>query len=90
MAVANTRHIQIRVADGDEVTVPKDVADLLGPEAELEVGSGQVTIRRSGKLTREYLESIAKPALMAEQLGRHATTPLTNAERAALAAFMAE
>lgn len=90
MAVANTRYIQIRVADGDEVTVPKDVADLLGPEAGLEVGSGQVTIRRSGKLTREYLESIAKPAFTAEQLGRHATTPLTDAERAALAAFLTE
>ena len=88
MAATNTRHIQVRVADGDEVTVPKDVADLLGPEAELEVGSGQVTIRRSGKLTREYLESIAKPPLTAEQLGRHATTPLTDAERAALDDFL--
>ena len=53
MAVANTRHIRIRPTEDDEVTVPKDVADLLGPEAELEMGSGQVTIRRSGKLARQ-------------------------------------
>ncbi len=88
MALANTRHIQIRAADGDEVTVPQDVADLLGPEAELEVGSGQVTIRRSGNLTREYLESIAKPALTAEELLGKPTRPLTEAERAALNEFL--
>jgi hypothetical protein len=88
MAVANTRHIRIRTADNDEITVPKDVADLLGPEAELEMGSGQVTIRRSGKLTREALSAIAKPPKTAEELLRHATRPLTDAERAALNEFL--
>ena len=88
MAVANTRHIRIRPADTDEVTVPKDVAQLLGSEAELEVGSGQVTIRLSGKLTREYLSSIAKPAKTAAELMGHATRPLTDAERAGLNDFL--
>jgi len=88
MALANTRHIQIRATEGDEITLPKDVADVLGPEAELKVGSGQVTIRRSGKLTREYLSSIAKPAKTAEELMGHTTRPLTDAERAALNEFL--
>lgn len=88
MAVTNTRHIRIRPAESDEVTVPQDVADVLGPEAELELGSGHVTIRRSGKLTREYLSSIAKPPKTAEELMGHATRPLTDAERAALNEFL--
>ena len=88
MAAANTRHIRIRPTEDDEVTVPKDVADLLGPEAELEMGSGQVTIRRSGKLTRSELSKIAKPVKTAEELLGHATRPLTDSERTALNEFL--
>lgn len=88
MAVTNIRRIRIRPADSDEITVPKDAADLLGSEAELEVMPGQVTIRRSGRLTRADLDAIAKPALTAERLRRHATAPLTDAERAALNEFL--
>lgn len=88
MAVANTRHIRIRSADSDEVAVPKDIADLLGPQAELEVGFGQVTIRRSGKLSRSELSAIAKPARTAEELLGHGTRPLTDTERAALNEFL--
>jgi hypothetical protein len=88
VTVTSTRHIRIRSANSDEITVPKDVADLLGSEAELEIGPGQVTIRRSGKLTRSELSAIAKPVKTAEQLMRHATTPLTDAERAALKEFL--
>jgi hypothetical protein len=72
MAVANTRHIRIRPADNDEVSVPKDVADLLGPEAALEIGFGQVTIRRSGGLSGAELSAIAKPVKTAEELMSHA------------------
>lgn len=88
MAVANTRRIRIRPAGNEEIVVPRDIADLLGPEGELEVGSGQVTIRRNGKLTRAELSAIAKPVKTAEELRRHATTPLTDAERAALNEFL--
>lgn len=88
MAVANTRHIRIRPTQDDEVTVPKDVADLLGPEAELEMGSGQVTIRRSGKLARSELSKIAKPVKTAEELLGQATRPLTDSERTALNEFL--
>ena len=88
MALANPRRIRIRSADGDEVVVPKDVADLLGPEAELEVGSSEVTIRRSGKLTRSELSAIAKPVKTAEELLGEATRPLTDAERTALTEFL--
>ena len=49
MALANTRHIRIRPsADDSELTVPADVVEMFGPDADLElkVEPGQVTIRR--------------------------------------------
>lgn len=88
MALANTRRIRIRSADGDEVAVPQDVAALLGPEAELEVGADEVTIRRTGKVTRSELAAIAKPARTAEELLGGAGRRLTDAERSALNEFL--
>ncbi len=88
MAVTNTRHVRIRPDEADEIAVPRDVANVLGTEAEIQVEPGQVTIRRSGKLTAEYLSSIAKPPKTAEELMRHAKTPLTDAERASLNEFL--
>lgn len=88
MAIAGTRRTRIRSAGADEVSLPKDVADVLGSEAELEVGSGQVTIRRRGKRTPSELSAIAKPTKTAQQLLGHVTRPLTDAERAGLTAFL--
>ncbi len=69
MALANTRHIRIRpAADDTELTVPADIVEMFGPDAELElkVEPGQVTIRRAeavpqsaGKLLEEIQAAFA-------------------------------
>ena len=87
MALANTRHIRIRpAADDSELTVPADVVEMFGPDAELElkVEPGQVTIRRA-----EAPQSAGK-VLEDPSALRHLSRPLTDAERDALAAFLAE
>jgi hypothetical protein len=83
MALANTRHIRIRpAADDSELTVPADVVAMFGPDADLElkVEPDQVTIRRAG---RGHV--LRDPASL-----RHLSRPLTDAEREALTAFLAE
>jgi len=92
MALANTRHIRIRpAADDSELTVPADVVAMFGPDAELElkVEPGQVTIRRAGGLRQSDLKGWGK-ALEDPKSLRHLSRPLTDAEREALDAFLAE
>jgi len=83
MALANPRHIRIRAAaDESELTVPADVVAMFGPDAELELKlePDQVTIRRAGRA----------PVLEDPASLRHLSRPLTDAERQALEAFLAE
>jgi hypothetical protein len=88
MALANTRHIRIRrAADDSELTVPADVVEMFGPDADLElkIEPGQVTIRRAEGLPQRVGEVLEDPSSL-----RHLSRPLTDAERDALAAFLAE
>ena len=88
MALANTRHIRIRpAADDSELTVPADVVEMFGPDADLElkVEPGQVTIRRADAVPQSAGKVLEDPGSL-----RHLSRPLTDAERDALAAFLAE
>jgi hypothetical protein len=88
MAIANTRHIRISpAADDSELTVPADVVEMFGPDAELElkVEPGQVTIRRAVASPQSPRKVLEDPASL-----RHLSRPLTDAERDGLAAFLAE
>ena len=92
MALANTRHIRIRpAADDSELTVPADVVEMFGPDADLElkVEPGQVTICRADAVPQSALKGAGK---VLEDPGslRHLARPLTDAEREALASFLAE
>ena len=88
MAPANTRHIRIRpAADDSELTVPADVVEMFGPDADLElkVEPGHVTIRRVEAAPQSAGHVLADPSSL-----RHLSRPVTDAERDALAAFLAE
>lgn len=83
----NARRIRIRPsADDCELTVPADVVEMFGPDAELElkVEPGQVTISRARALPQSERKSSRDPSCL-----RHLSRPLTDAERDALAAFLA-
>lgn len=86
---ALARHVRVVPAAAEELSVPADVAALLGEDAQLEVGPGHVVTLRPGKLTRAALAASVKPLDDAGRL-RHARTPLTAAERAALDEFLTQ
>lgn len=69
--------------------MPADVAELLGADAQLEVGPGQVVTLRPGKLNSTVLAASVTPLDDATRL-RHTNTPLTGRERAALDEFLAQ
>jgi hypothetical protein len=76
-------------ADDEELRVPADVAEMLGSEARLEVGPGEVVILRPGKLSASALAADVEVLDDPSRL-RHTTSALTPEERAALADFLAE
>jgi hypothetical protein len=82
------RHVHLVAADSGELSVPADVAELLGDDAELEVGPGQIVTLRPARLRASALAAVVEPLDDPARL-RHATTPLTAAERDALGAFLA-
>lgn len=84
---ALARHLRVHPTAADELSVPADVAELLGPDAQMEVGPGQVVTLRPGKLSSAALAASVTPLADAERL-RHAPTPLTDQERAALEEFL--
>lgn len=87
--VRASRQVRVVRADNGELRVPADVAEVLGAEAQLEVGPGQVVTLRPGKLSASTLATEVEPLDDPARL-RHATSPLTPQERAALADFLAQ
>jgi hypothetical protein len=80
------RRVHVTKGSGDGFAVPEDVARVLGDDARMEIGPGRVVTLRPGRITQADLAAVATPLTM-EQL-MPATTPLTDAERAALAEFL--
>ncbi|GAB3196881.1 hypothetical protein GCM10027062_07150 [Nocardioides hungaricus] len=85
---AAARQVRVVPAAAGELRVPADVAELLGEDAQLEVGPGQVVTLRPGKLSSAAMAAGTKPLDDASRL-RHTRTPLTAQERAALDEFLA-
>jgi hypothetical protein len=86
---STTRPVHVVPIDGGEVHLPADVAELIGADAELEVGPGQVVTLRPLKSRSSALVAAAgvKPLDDPRRL-RHGTSSLTEDERAALASFL--
>lgn len=84
-----SRRVHVASGGSEELRVPADVADLLGDDAELAVGPGPVVTLRPGRLRQVDLAGAVPPVESSEQL-ICATSPLTQAERAALAEFLRE
>lgn len=80
------RHVRVVPGAEGQVSVPADVAAFLGQDALLEVGPGQVVTLRPAKLSSTALAAGVEPLKDASAL-RHARTPLTAGERAALSEF---
>ncbi len=75
--------------ESGEVHLPVDVAAVLGQNAELNVGPGQVVTLRPRKLRGAALVAEAGVKVLEDPATlRHSTTPLTAAERVALAEFL--
>lgn len=89
MERAAVRQVRLFPSDGGELRVPADVAELLGGEARLEVGPGQVVTLRPTKLGSSVLAAGVEPLDDPARL-RHTVTSLTPTERAALADFLAQ
>lgn len=83
------RRVHVASAEGGELRVPADVADLLGNDAQMEVGPGPVVTLRPAKLGSSTLTARVQPLDDPARL-RHAISPLTAEERAALADFLSE
>ncbi len=83
------RPVRVGTTETGEVRVPRDVANLLGDDAELRVGPGQVVTPRPAELRASALATAVEPLDDPARL-RHTTAPLTPDERAALADFLAE
>lgn len=89
----STRPIRIRQADDDsELTVPADVVDLFGPDAELElhVEPRRATIRRAGGVLRKSDLDGWGYVLPDPKNRPPLPRPMTDAEREALNAFLDE
>lgn len=85
------RPVLVGPSERGDVRVPEDVAKILGEDADLEVGSGQVVTLRPHRLrTAALVQAAGAMPLDDPEHLRHATTPLTPDERAALSAFLAE
>lgn len=84
-----SRRVHVASAEGAELRVPADVADLLGDDAQLEVGPGPVVTLRPAKLSSSRFAARVQPLDDPVRL-RHATSPLTAEERAALADFLSQ
>lgn len=83
------RHVRVVPAAAGEMSVPADVAELLGEDAQLEVGPGQVVTLRPGKYSSAALAAGVEPLDDPSRL-RHSQTALTAQERAALEEFLAQ
>ncbi|MBO0767217.1 MAG: hypothetical protein J2O48_00900 [Solirubrobacterales bacterium] len=88
MAVTNSRRVQLISDSDDTLRVPADVTDLLGDEAQLEIGPGAEVTLRPAKLDSRKLAASVKPLESIDQL-KKSTTPLTAEERKALDDFLA-
>ena len=86
---ALARHVRVVSTGSGEFGVPADVAEVLGEDAQLEGGPGQVVTLRPAKLNSSVLAADVEPLADPGRL-RHARTPLTADERAALDEFLAQ
>jgi hypothetical protein len=82
-----TRKAPVTEASGDELTLPADIARILGKVARIEVGPGPVVTLRPGQLQAADLAAAVAPVTSIDQLIK-SKTPLTEAERTALYAYL--
>lgn len=78
-------------SESDEVHLPADAFERLGSEVELTVGPGDiVTLRRRRRRIADIVAETGARAVDDPSQLRHSLTPLSEAERGALKAFLAE